>query len=293
MIRIFYRALKDMWANRFLNAITVATVALSILIVGAFALFFVNASGLLSLWTKEIRIMAYLDADLPLETLQALEQQMAEMLEVGDVRFVSKEMALKRLREGMAEGSALLDALEENPLPDAYEIHIAEPFRNRDRFEELADRIARLEGVAEVEYGREWLNRFVRVIDLFRLVGLAMGGLFFMAAAFIVANTVRLVLYSRKDEVEILRLMGGAESFIRGPFYMQGLLQGGLGGAAGLGMLFGGFRFVANASAKVAEGGSFLPVRFLPDEMTLGILIGSMTVGWIGSYVSLRQVLKG
>ncbi len=291
MIRMVQRALKDMWANRFLNAVTVVTVALSILIVGAFALFFINASGLLSLWTREIRIMAYLDAEIPPETRRSLGEQMERMAGVGDVRFISKEQALEGLREGMADrSSSLLDTLEENPLPDAYEVHMAEAFQNRDRFERLAARISRLEGVKEVEYGREWLSRFVRIIDLFRLVGIAMGGLFFLAAAFIVANTIRLVLYSRRDEIEIMRLMGGAEGFIRGPFYMQGLLQGALGGAAGMAMLFGGYRFVAD---KVAEGGGFLPVRFLPDEMILGIFIGSMGVGWIGSYVSLRQFLKG
>lgn len=289
MIRVIKRAIKDMWANRFLNAVTVVTVALSILIVGAFALFFVNASALLSLWTKEIRIMAYLEAGMPTETVDRLGKQMAGMPGVGDVRFVSKEQAMERLRQGMTQGSALLDTLEENPLPDAYEVHMAEAFRNRDRFELLARQIGGLEGVSEVEYGKEWLNRFVRIIDLFRLTGLAMGGLFFLAAAFIVANTVRLVLYSRRDEIEILRLMGGSEGFIRGPFYMQGILQGALGGAAGMGMLFGGFRFVAD---KVAEGGGFLPARFLPDEMIAGILVGSMAVGWIGSYISLRQVLK-
>ncbi len=289
MIRMIHRAFKDMWANRFLNAITVVTVALSILIVGAFALFFVNASAVLSLWTKEIRIMAYLETDMTPEAVDRLGTEMAGMPGVGEVRFVSKEQAMERLREGMAEGSALLDSLEENPLPDAYEVHMAEAFRNRQRFESLARGIAGMAGVSEVEYGREWLNRFVRIVDLFRLAGLAMGGLFFLAAAFIVANTVRLVLYSRRDEIDILRLMGGSEGFIRGPFYMQGLLQGALGGAAGMGMLFGGFRFVAD---KVAEGGGFLPVQFLPDEMILGILLGSMGVGWIGSYISLRQVLR-
>ncbi len=289
MIRMIHRAFKDMWANRFLNAITVVTVALSILIVGAFALFFVNASAVLSLWTKEIRIMAYLETDTTPEAVDRLGTEMAGMPGVGEVRFVSKEQAMERLREGMAEGSALLDTLEENPLPDAYEVHMAEAFRNRQRFESLARGIAGMAGVSEVEYGREWLNRFVRIVDLFRLAGLAMGGLFFLAAAFIVANTVRLVLYSRRDEIDILRLMGGSEGFIRGPFYMQGLLQGALGGAAGMGMLFGGFRFVAD---KVAEGGGFLPVQFLPDEMILGILLGSMGVGWIGSYISLRQVLR-
>lgn len=289
MIRMIHRAFKDMWANRFLNAITVVTVALSILIVGAFALFFVNASAVLSLWTKEIRIMAYLETDMTPEAVDRLGTEMAGMPGVGEVRFVSKEQAMERLREGMAEGSALLDSLEENPLPDAYEVHMAEAFRNRQRFESLARGIAGMAGVSEVEYGREWLNRFVRIVDLFRLAGLAMGGLFFLAAAFIVANTVRLVLYSRRDEIDILRLMGGSEGFIRGPFYMQGLLQGALGGAAGMGMLFGGFRFVAD---KMAEGGGFLPVQFLPDEMILGILLGSMGVGWIGSYISLRQVLR-
>ena len=118
-----------------------------------------------------------------------------------------------------------------------------------------------------------------------------MGMLFFVAAIFIVANTIRLVLYSRREEVEIMRLVGATDRFIKAPFYIEGLIQGIMGGIIGLGVLF--LMFIAissNMEQDISSG--MISIRFLSPVILLGLLTGSMFVGWLGCYLSLKQFLK-
>ncbi|MDM8548745.1 FtsX-like permease family protein, partial [Desulfobacterales bacterium HSG2] len=154
----------------------------------------------------------------------------------------------------------------------------------------------------EVEYGQKWLGRFIHIFSLFRLTGYALGCLFFMATVFFVANTIRLVLYSRQEEIEIMRLVGASESFVKDPFYIQSLIQGALGGFIGLGVLFVTFNFIIGnweiGSWKLGSVSNFqFPIsdfnpRFLPPDISVGIFLGSMFVGWLGCYLSLKQFLK-
>ncbi|MBU0698900.1 MAG: FtsX-like permease family protein, partial [Proteobacteria bacterium] len=139
--------------------------------------------------------------------------------------------------------------------------------------------------------GQRWLARFTNIFNLFRFTGLALGGLFFVAAVFIVANTIRLVLYTRREEVEIMRLVGAADGFIKAPFYIEGIIQGALGGAIGLGVLFVTFVVV---SSNVEQGFSpdLFTIRFLPVKALGAMILCSMFVGWLGCYLSLKQFLK-
>lgn len=291
MQRFFLRALKDIRDNRFLTAITVITVALSIMIAAAFALFFVNAGGILNMWQQGIRMMVYLTPQVSETARQDTMAQLQSIAGVQEARYISSEEALERLRGQMQHHDALLDNLRRNPLPEAFEITLQADRRDSTSLQFLAERIAALETVADVEYGQEWIGRFTAIVNLFSLAGYAIGGLFFMATVFIVANTIRLVLYARREEIEIMRLVGATDRFIKVPFYLQGMIQGGLGTILGLGSLLLGYLYLTRHFGDPMAGEMFT-IRFFPVLTCAGIVLGGMLVGCLGSWVSLKQFLK-
>ena len=291
MIFYYKRALQDIIDHRFLNAITIITIAVSILIVSAFSLFFVNANEIINSWKKGIRIMAYLKPGVPEVNIPELKQKIKRINGIQDVRFIPKSKALQLLKKQMKRQSSLFENLKENPLPDAFEIRLIASSQNQDKVEIIATRLESFPQVDEVEYGKRWLGRFTNFFNLFRLTGYAMGGLFFMAAVLIVANTIRLMLYSRREEVEIMRLVGATDRFIKAPFYIQGLIQGTFGGIIGITILFITFMFISSSVDQGFSPGLFT-IKFLSPGAFFGIILCSMFVGWIGCYISLNQFLK-
>lgn len=291
MKRFFQRAIKDIRENRFLTVISVITIALSILIASSFALFFVNAGDVLSLWQKGIRMMIYLKPDTSEAARLDTKYRLQSIAGVEEAVYISKVEAMQRLRNQMQGHSALLENLKENPLPDAFQITLRPEARNSDDLRKLAEQIKALPGVAEVEYGQQWIQRFTNMINLFSLAGYAIGGLFFMATVFIVANTIRLVLYSRRDEIEIMRLVGATNRFIKIPFYLQGMIQGGAGTFIGLGLLYLGY-FALSSRFDPSVSGGLLTLRFFSAGTCAAIVAGGTIIGWLGCWVSLKQFLK-
>ena len=291
MMLLFKRAIEDIFKNRFLNLVTTITISLSILIVSAFILFFINTNELINIWKKGIRVMAYLRPGTGTVEVSDLKQRIQGLEGVQTVQFISKQAALTRLKDKMQRQASLFKNLSENPLPDAFEIRIVLPEGNWQKIESIATRIESLDQVEEVEYGQQWLGRFSNVFSLFRLAGYTLCGIFFMATVFIVANTMRLVIYSRSEEVEIMRLVGASDKFIKIPFYIQSLIQGALGAVVGLTALFIAFLFL-NTGVQTAFFHGFFQMRFLPPMALVSIIGGSMVVGWLGCYISLKQHLN-
>ena len=291
MNRFFRRAIKDILENRFLTVITVATIALSIMIASAFALFFINAGDLMNLWQKGIRMMVYLKPGTSEAGRLDTKFRLQGIAGVQNATFISNEEAMAKLKSQMQHHTALLDNLKENPLPNAFEITIEPSARNSTELDFLAERITSLPTVAEVEYGQQWIRRFTNIIKLFRLAGYGIGALFFMATVFIVANTIRLVLYSRRDEIEIMRLVGATDRFIKIPFYIQGMIQGGAGTLLGLLVLFVGY-FSLSSHFEQSVSGNLITIRFFPPEMCAAIIVGGILVGGLGCLVSLKQFMR-
>ncbi len=285
------RALQDIRQNRLLNAVTISTIALSILIVSAAALFFINTTDMLESWRRGIRIMVYLENDLDKAQRHAIEARIGKVYGVQTAEFISKETALKRLRTQMRRQSSILDGLERNPLPDAFEVQMIPTARTWEKAEDVAGKLEALAGVADVEYGQRWVERFVTLFSLFRMTSYAMGGLFFIASVFIVGNTVRLILYSRREEVEIMRLVGATERFILAPFYLQSMIQGALGGISGLVALLIMFMLIQSKIQAVSVTG-LVNLRFLSPGLLIAIVVASTLVGWLGCHLSLKQYLK-
>ena len=285
------RALQDIRQNRLLNAVTISTIALSILIVSAAFLFFLNTTDMLEAWRRGIRIMVYLESDLDKAQRHAIETRIKKLYGVQAARFIPKETALEQLRAQMQRQSAILDGLDQNPLPDAFEVQMIPTASTWEKAEDLARSLEAVAGVSDVEYGQRWVERFVTLFNLFRLTSYAMGGLFFIASVFIVGNTVRLILYSRRQEVEIMRLVGATERFILAPFYFQSMIQGALGGVCGLVALFIMFMLIQSKIQAVSVTG-LVNLRFLSPGLLLTVVAASTLVGWLGCHLSLKQYLK-
>lgn len=291
MLFCLKKALLDIRSNRFLTIVTTITISLSILIVAAFYLFVFNADHLIGEWKKGIRMMVYLQSTSDKAMRLNIKYRIQQFSEVKEARFISKKEGLNWLREQMRGTQSLFVHLGANPLPDAFEIHLAPFDYPWKTIEKLALQIEAIEGVAEVESGQRWLGKMSNMLELFKLGGYVLGGIFFMAAVFIVANTIRLVIYTRRDEVEIMRLVGAEDRFIKAPFYLEGLLQGAVGGFVGLAVLYGLY-FMITLRMDSATTGFLLKIRFLPLSSLLAIMIGSTLVGGLGSFLSLQQFLN-
>ncbi|MFO8111736.1 MAG: permease-like cell division protein FtsX [Desulfosalsimonadaceae bacterium] len=285
------RGLADFRDYRYLHSICVATIALSVFVISAFGLFLLNTGDLMASWTKGIRIIAYLAPETDEKGREAIMEAIQAYPGVAGVEYVSSEEALEWLKKEVGRQTALLEGLVDNPLPDAVEVSLSADIEGAGDITALAGKMESLSGVADVEYARQWIERFGGIYNLFRLTSIILIGLIIAAIMMIVANTIRLILYSRIDEIKITRIIGADDAFIKYPLYCEGVMLGFAGGLAGLLLLYAAFAITV---PQLSSAGLlfYFQVRFLPATMVVFILLASMTVGWLGCYLSIRRFLK-
>ncbi len=292
MLYYFKRAVSDILSNKFLNSVTIVTIALCILVVSAFALFFENACRIIQSGGQGEKIIAYLEPEFNISMLPNLELKINAMGETKEIIFISKKDALEQLKKDMASRSNFLNSLKDNPLPDALKIILKKNLNKWKDIKAFSVKIKTIPMVEDVEYGEKWLGKFLSIFNLFKITGYAMSSLFFMIALFITANTIRLAFYARRQEVEIMRLVGATDKFIIIPFYIEGILQGLTGGVAGLGILFLFFLFLSSGVEKNMPFYMLFNIKFLSIKYSVIIIVCSAFLGWLGSYLSLKRFLK-
>jgi cell division transport system permease protein len=291
MIHFLKRALTDIRSNKFLNLITIITISLSILVVSVFLLFFENAGRVIESWNQGGRAMIYLKGEFNTDMLPQLKAKINALGDIDEMVYISKAKALDTLKKTLASQTTFLKTLKKNPLPDALEIKI-KSYKNFQGIQSLAQNIKAIDIVDEVEYGQGWLGQFLKFFKLFKITGYSMCGFFFLIALFITANTVRLAFYSRKLEVDIMRLVGATEIFIKAPFYIEGLVQGFLGGVLGLGALLATYLMVSSGITQSLASYVYFDIRFLSVKTVMFIIFSSTFLGWFGCYLSLKQIFK-
>ncbi len=277
----FDEAVASLWRGRGSGAFSTATIALALVVLGAFLIVTSNLERLGTEWSSSADMSVYLnDAVTPAERT-AIEG----VLETGDIIlarvYVSKADALARFRSTFADLASSMEGLGDNPLPASYEVRLR---TGADAaVDALVAKVRQLPGIADVRYDRQWLSRLVAAVGVIRGLGFALGILLALAAALTVANVVRLALHARRDEIDIMQLVGAPQMYIRGPFVMEGTLQGGLGAVVALAALGIGFLAVrARYLAPLAEMINLSSVRFLPWELCLWLVVGGMAVGCLG-----------
>ncbi len=289
----FEEAFAELWRNRLVNLVSIGTIAVSLVILGIFASLSTNLSALLEGWSNRVQVTAYLTDDARPTDREELESLLASLDEVESFEFVSKEQAVDRFRSYFPELEGLPGMLESNPLPASIEIQIADGHRAPEDVHQFADALKDGAGVESVDYDLLWIERLTAIIDLVRVVGFFIGGAMVVAAIFTIFNVVKLTVYGRQDEIGIMRLVGATHTYIRGPFLVEGMLQGGLGGALALGLLYLTHQFLLRevlSSSRLVLGAVWL--TFLSPQAWAMIVLGGMMVGLLGSMLSVRRFLR-
>jgi cell division transport system permease protein len=282
------RAARGLRASPLPSAVATLTIAVTLLLAGTFALVVENMRGLLAHVGEEVGVTAYLSADLTPDGVESLAAQADQLPGVGDVRSVSREEAARRFAAQGEERAAWLEALGEDVLPASLEVSLRPEARTREGVRAVADALRALPGVADVAAQDEWAQGYARSVEFVRAVGVVLGVVLALATLVLVANTMRLAIYARRDEIAILSLVGASRSFIALPFLMEGALQGLAGGLVALGLLALGFRLVQGG---LAAGLAFLLGSADPVFLTTGgaalLVSAGAALGIVGSALSL------
>jgi len=287
------RALANMRQNIFVNIVTIGTITLALLILSLFLLVFVNLEGLADSWSKRVQITAYFDQELTSQEIGALSARIQSLSGTAQVTYVTKDEAVKRFRTRLKGQESLLDGVSAEVLPASIEISLKRNSRDSEAVEAYVTRLKRIPGISEVQYGEEWVRRFNTFMNFMRLVGALLGGFLLLAVVFIVSNTIKLTIYARKDELELLGLVGATRMFIKAPFLIEGVIQGAAGSSLTILILTACyFGFLYNAGNFLSFNPVDAGLSVLPLEYLAGIFLGGIFLGFLGSLTSLKRFIS-
>lgn len=285
------RALRNMLHSPVLSAASIFTVGVALALLAFFAIAVLNVQRLTAVWSAELAIVAYLEQPPDGTLLNRWLSEIRGYPEVAEVTYVSRQEAYQRFRQRLGSDADLLEGLGADILPASLEIRLKP--EHRTATPAVVERLGRNKALGELHYGREWLERFEAFLLLLRTIGAALGGFLVLAALVIVANTIKLTLYARQDELEAMTMVGATALFIKLPYLIEGALQGFAGGLVALGVSFVAFRIVLRESL-----GSILlltgidTIHFLPPVWQ-GLLVAAGTlIGVLGSLLALRKFVR-
>jgi len=282
------RNLKQTWTSQFM---TFLTVSLSVLIFAFFYLIYTNMLGAGERLNDELRLIVYLEEEPGPAMQMQLRRKIENFDEVEEIIFVSKAAAYKRFTEQLGEDSDVLADMPKDFLPASIEVVPLKSLRGYSQIKLFSEYLASLPGTEKVQYGQEWVERFYYFTRLLTIVVLLSGTLLILTATFMVAYTIRLTIMGRQDELELLRLVGATNSYIRTPFLIEGILQGFMGSIIGLTALYVLFQWISSHFTGPGILNLF-QFNFFPPSVIAVIIISSISLCSLGSYTSIRKFLK-
>jgi len=282
-------ALTSLWRSRLITGLSVITIAVSLFVLGAFLSLASNLADVVARWSDKVQVTFYLEDQLPEAPRESLTAALRADPAVESVAYISREEALRRFRALFREMRSLPEDLGENPFPAALEVTL-KPARNAAvDAQRLVDAFRKAPGVEDVEYDLLWIQRLTTAVRLVRGAGAFLGAILVLAAVFTISNVMRLTMYARQDELDIMRLVGAAPAYVKGPFVLEGMIQGGLGGVLALGLLWGIFHALSRDLLATSDLLGRTAI-VLPPAMAALIVVGGTLVGLAGSLVSLGRL---
>lgn len=281
-------AFRSIFRNGWMSLASIGVVAVTLLILGSFMLLNINVEHLTYEIKNQLEIVAYVEKDLPPEKVDQLRVSLIKLPKVEEVRFISRQEAMDRLREQLGEMVSGYEEEDRNPLRDSFEIRTMVP----EDIPEVAGMLQRVAGIAQVDYGRDVVEKLFRFTAAIKWIGLSFMVGLTLTALFLIINTIKLTVNARSKEIMIMKYVGATEWFIRWPFLIEGLLLGSFGAFIPTFLLV----YLYWQAVSWAQVNIYFPI-LVPPDMVLGqlarvLLTLGTTLGGLGSIISMRRFLR-
>lgn len=282
------RNLRQTWMSQMM---TLLTVSLSVLIFTLFYLIYTNMLTVGDQLGDDLRLIVYLEEE-PIPEMQAqLRNKITSFDDVEDITFVSREEAYEKFSAQLGNDRDVLADMPRDFLPASIEVTPLKTLRSLNQIKLFSEYLSKLPGAMKVQYGKDWMERFYNFNRLLSIIVVLSGSLLILTTVFMVAYTIRLTIFGRQDELELLKLVGATNGYIRTPFLLEGLFQGLFGSIMGIAALYALFRWITE---KFSGPGflSMIEFTFFPP-LTVATVIGvSVLLCTVGSHTSMQKYLR-
>ena len=292
-VQTFVGSLGRLWQHPFSTLLTVLVIGIALALPACLHVLVQNVRAASGGWSNALDISVYMKPAATLEQAQQAAERVRKRRDVEDVKLVEADDALEEFRRNSGFGEAL-DALKDNPLPHALVVRPAAEFREASQVEGLTEELRKIDHVDLVQLDTAWVSRFNAILDVVRRIVLLAAGLFALGILVIVGNTIRLDIENRRDEIEVTKLVGGSDAFVRRPFLYSGVWYG-LGGALIAWLIVSIVISVLGEPVQRIAGlyGSTFELNGLGLEGTGVLLLGGVVLGWLGSFIAATRELRG
>ena len=280
-------------SNKQLFLLSVATNFIAFTVLGIFFLLFVNLEILFSSWDKHIQLIVYLDDKISNSNKKKIELLFNSNNKIDSIVFISRDQAWENFRGKFSSKSKFVTSLKFNPLPDSYTLRFVSGPDRLKNIRDFSEKIKNEKGVESVEYGEKWISRFEQFMIFLRGFILTFGVVLFSGMILIISNTIKLSIYSRKDEIDLMTLLGATHQFIKAPLLLEGVLQGVAGALLSLVSvklihLYIVFWFQGSLDS-IFRGIDF---QYLTNPIIYSVISTGIIIGVLGSSLSANQFLN-
>lgn len=290
---LFYfisEAFRGLRSNSLVNLLAVGTISMAMLIAGFFLVAFINVHDAVNALGDRFEVSLYLKDGLSTQERDFLLMRLKSEPGVKNVSFLPKEEALARFRQELKGQEALIQGLGENPLPSSFELNIERRYADSDRLEAMAKKLSSYPGVEDVSYGKQGARLVSGLFKAITYGGAALAALLGVSVVFIISNSVRLALYSRGQEIELMQWIGATRGFIQGPFLVEGMMLAMLGTALAIGVLAGLYYALPREVVLFLSGPKGL--AFLSVPMIAYMVLAGGLLGLTGALISVGKFLE-
>ena len=280
-------------SNRQTFFVSIATITIAWSIFGLFLLIFVNLNSFLATWNEQVQLVVYVEDDIREKKSEALEIIFQQNPSLESFSFVSREEAWKEFKERFSDTSEVIQGLDFNPLPGSYHLSFKEVPDRLGKIREFATLLKQQAGVESVDYGESWIGGLEKFMIFIRIFLVAIGGLLCLGLILIISNTIKLSYYSRREEIELMQMIGATHRAIKTPFFLEGMLEGFFGALLALAfmkVIHSYIQYQIDQSLGFMQRG--MEFHFISNGMVLALVFFGVLVGWMGSSHSIRQFFK-